>query len=131
MSSALVLVFGLAATVVLPWVLLPWAARVLRSPEPAEPVGPTPLPIEQVAADLRRLSRLRSSVATRSSVWFTAVHLAYDDRLRTACRQLDIEYHLDGLDGVDLALERLRVEAALRSAGLVFDVDVPHRYGQR
>jgi len=34
------------------------------------PVGP---PIEQVAADLRRLGRQRTGVATRSPIWFAAV----------------------------------------------------------
>jgi len=82
----------------------------------ARPVGP---PIEQVAGDLRRLNRLRESVATRSRVWFVAVQEAYDEGLRTACAQLGIEEHLDELSGIDLEVERLRVEGELQRAGLV------------
>ncbi|WP_432980851.1 hypothetical protein [Dactylosporangium sp. CA-233914] len=76
-------------------------------------------PIEQVAGDLRRLNRLRESVAMRSRVWFVAVQEAYDEGLHTACVQLGVEEHLDGLAGVDLELERLRVEGELQRAGLV------------
>ncbi|MGI5245807.1 hypothetical protein [Dactylosporangium sp. CA-139066] len=76
-------------------------------------------PIEQVAGDLRRLNRLRESVATRSRVWFVAVQEAYDEGLCTACAQLDVEEHLGELGGVDLELERLRVEGELERAGLV------------
>ncbi|MER7001571.1 hypothetical protein ABT297_00755 [Dactylosporangium sp. NPDC000555] len=79
-------------------------------------VGP---PIEQVAGDLRRLNRLREGVATRSRVWFVAVQEAYDDGLRLACAQLGVEEHLDELAGVDLELERLRVEGELQRAGLI------------
>ncbi len=88
--------------------------RVHPPPEPA-PAGP---PFEQVAADLRRLARQRAQVAPRSPVWFTAVHRAYDDRLRIACRELEIAEHLHGLEGIDLEIERLRVEGLLEAAGL-------------
>ncbi len=88
----------------------------LVAPAPEVPLGP---PIEQIAADLRRLGRQRLGIATRSTVWFTAVQRAYDDRLRLACRSLAIEEHLDKLRGVDLEIERLRVEGELVGAGLV------------
>jgi len=97
--------------------------RWLRRRVPPAPVGP---PIEQIAADLRRLGRQRLGVATRSTVWFTAVQRAYDDRLRMACRSLAIEQHLDELRGVDLEIERVRVEGELAGAGLMLgpvDVD--------
>jgi hypothetical protein len=81
-----------------------------------EPAGP---PIEQIAADLRRLGRQRVGIAMRSPVWFTAVQRAYDERLRLACRELCIEEHLDRLDGMDLEIERVRAEGELESAGLV------------
>jgi hypothetical protein len=91
--------------------------RGLAVPAPsAEPVGP---PIEQIAADLRRLGRQRVGIATRSPVWFSAVQRAYDDRLRLACRQLCIEEHLNDLDGIDQDIERVRAEGQLESAGLV------------
>jgi hypothetical protein len=75
--------------------------------------------IEQVAADLRRLGRLRRSVATTSPVWHSAVLGAYDDRLRLACRYLDVPEHLERLGGMDLEIERVRVEGALAANGLV------------
>jgi hypothetical protein len=90
------------------------ALRVAPALERAEPSCP---PIEQVAADLRRLGRQRLGIATRSPVWFTAVQRAYDDRLRLACGQLGLEEHLSELSGVDLDLERVRVEGVLDLAG--------------
>jgi hypothetical protein len=101
------------------------ALRVAPALERAEPSCP---PLEQVAADLRRLSRQRVGIATRSPVWFTAVQRAYDDRLRVACGQLGIEEHLNELTGVDLDLERVRVEGALEMAGLALtDADTQPR----
>jgi hypothetical protein len=88
----------------------------LAPPVKAEPAGP---PIEQIAADLRRLSQHRVGIATRSPVWFTAVSRAYDDRLRLACRSLQIAEYLKDLDGVDLEIERVRVEGELQAAGMV------------
>jgi hypothetical protein len=82
---------------------------------PAERAGP---PIEQVAADLRRLARQRLDLAGRSAVWHAAIERAYDDRLATACRELRLEQHLAELSGVDLEIERVRVEGTLQRAGL-------------
>jgi hypothetical protein len=79
------------------------------------PVGP---PIEQLAADLRRLSRQRADLATRSPVWFTAVSTAYDSRLSVACQELEITEHLHELAGLDREIERVRVEGLLLAAGL-------------
>jgi hypothetical protein len=90
--------------------------RTLESPTRREPTGP---PIEQLAADLRRLGRQRVGIATRSPIWFTAVQRAYDERLRLACRELCIEEHLDRLEGMDLEIERVRAEGELESAGIV------------
>lgn len=100
-----------------------WWRRVRRRPEPVD----LP-PIEHVAADLRRLNRQRLGIATRSSVWFEAVQHAYDDRLRAACRALDVPEHLAVLEGVDLEIERVRVEGALIDAGLVLHAAA---WGQR
>ncbi|GIF15190.1 hypothetical protein [Actinoplanes teichomyceticus] len=78
-----------------------------------------PVPIEQLAHDLRRLDRQRrggpmqSSEATRA-----AVLQAYDARLRLACRCLGVPEHLQPLQGVDREIERLRVEERLAAAGL-------------
>ena len=74
--------------------------------------------IQQIAADLRRLDHQRLGIATRSKVWHAAVLLAYDDRLRLASRCLGVCEHLDQLDGVDLEIERVRVEGELEAAGL-------------
>jgi hypothetical protein len=89
--------------------------RGLKVSPPPEPAGP---PIEQIAADLRRLGRQRVGIATRSPIWFSAVQRAYDERLRMACRELCIEEHLDRLEGMDLEIERVRAEGELESAGL-------------
>jgi hypothetical protein len=75
--------------------------------------------IEQIAADLRRLGRLRLSVATTSPVWHAATMRAYDDKLRQACRYLGVPEHLDELAGMDLEIERVRVEGELVATGLV------------
>lgn len=83
--------------------------------ESTEPAGP---PIEQVAADLRRLTRQRLDIANRSPVWHAAVQSAYDQRLVVACRELRVQEHLAGLSGVDLEIERVRVEGALQRAGM-------------
>jgi hypothetical protein len=92
-----------------------WALRHTPSSIPTKPAGP---PIEQVAADLRRLGQQRLGIATRSPVWFAAVQRAYDDRLQVACRELEVEEHLAELEGVDLEIERVRVEGALQAAGM-------------
>jgi hypothetical protein len=81
----------------------------------AKPAGP---PIEQIAADLRRLGRQRIGVATRSPVWFAAVQRAYDDRLGLACLELEIPQHLPELTGIDLEIERVRIEGELAAAGI-------------
>jgi hypothetical protein len=84
-------------------------------PEPATPAGP---PIEKVAADLRRLARQRLGIATHSPVWAAAVTHAYDDRLAMVCRELEIPEHLAELAGIDLEIERVRVEGLVMAAGV-------------
>jgi hypothetical protein len=83
--------------------------------------------IEQIAADLRRLHTQRLGVAGRSRVWQSAVQQAYDERLRLACAYLGVIEHLCDLEGVDLEIERLRVEGELQAAGLV----LPSATGER
>jgi hypothetical protein len=76
-------------------------------------------PIEQIAAELRRLDRQRhSGPTTESVVWLAAVVGAYDRWLRLACRRLDVAEHLQRLEGVDRDIERVRVEGELQAAGL-------------
>jgi hypothetical protein len=88
---------------------------IADAPVTGQPAGP---PIEQIAADLRRLGRQRIDVATRSPVWYNAVQHAYDDRLALACLELEITEHLHDLTGMDLEIERVRVEGELQAAGL-------------
>ena len=78
----------------------------------------TRLPIERIAADLRRLARARR-LAAPGSVRHHAVNTVYDRRLAQACGSLEIEHALDTSDGLDHELERLRVEGALARAGMV------------
>jgi hypothetical protein len=75
--------------------------------------------IGEIAVDLRRLGRQRLGVATRSPVWHAAVQRAYDEKLRLACAALEVEEHLAELVGVDLEIERVRVEGELQAAGLM------------
>jgi len=93
--------------------------RGLLSPPP-QPAG---LPIQQIAADLRRLdSRLtelrQAGPVTAKAVKLTAAQSAYDDRLLDACRALDVAHELGSARGAGRTVERLRVEAALAGAGL-------------
>jgi hypothetical protein len=79
-------------------------------------------PVEQIAADLRRLAAARADIPhgtphTRR----LGLQLAYDDTLIAACRALDLPQSLSVLPrGLDRELERLRVEESLESAGLRF-----------
>ena len=84
--------------------------------------------IEQIAADLHRLGRQRLNIAQRSQIWQTAVLRAYDEQLRLACACLDVAEHLSELAGVDLEIERVRVEGELQEAGMVLPTaETEHR----
>ncbi len=80
----------------------------------------TSLPIEQLAADLRRVHRLLVQCPDGTPmVRRIATRDAYDELLRQACTAVDVRHDLDTLpEGVERDMERLRVEEALRSAGL-------------
>jgi hypothetical protein len=82
--------------------------------------APTGLPIEQLAADLRRVHRLLVHIPDGTPmVRRVATREAYDELLRQACTAVNVEHDLDELpEGVERDMERLRVEEALRSAGL-------------
>ena len=88
---------------------------------PADPEPPSPA-IEFLAADLRRLYRHRLGIATQSLVWHIAILRAYDQRLRMASHCLGVTEHLDAVTGMDLEIERLRIETELEAAGLVLRV---------
>lgn len=95
------------------------AARI-RALHPGHEAVPAHRPIEQVCADLRRLRpevqapRVGVTMARqRGIVW------AYDDNLVLACAALGISTTIRSLpDGLDREAERIRVESALREAGL-------------
>ena len=95
-------------------------ARLDRCFAPQDPPAatPDPLPIEKLAADIRRLRRQRAGIAQRSPVWRAAVEDAYDDRVMLACKRLEIAAHLPELTGVDREIERVRLEGELEAAGL-------------
>jgi hypothetical protein len=85
-----------------------------RGPEPAAP------PIEQLAANLRRLHRTLAEFPPGTpALRRRATRQAYDALLVQACTAVDVPHRLDGLpEGVDREIERLRVEQALRDAGV-------------
>jgi hypothetical protein len=86
-----------------------------HGPQPAD--GP---PIEQLAADLRRVHRLLVHYGPGTPYVRRAGTLqAYDELLKQACLAVDVQHRLDRLPpGTELELERLRVEESLRCAGL-------------
>ncbi len=85
---------------------------------PAEPAGP---PIEQLAADLRRLgrdySRIADSDLPRRQLRLQSVSLAYDDTLSACCTALEVP--APGRPPFD-AVQRLEIEAALAQRGLTW-----------
>jgi hypothetical protein len=86
------------------------------------------LPIEQLAADLRRLRAILSSDAHRSAAHQMGNRLAYDKLLTQVCEMLDIEHELDRESiGFERDIERIRIEAELERAGLILS---DRRFGQ-
>jgi hypothetical protein len=97
------------------------AAKGLLAEADEPPVAGMETPsIEQLAFDLRRLDNQRRSKDS-SERWLAAVSEAYDERLELAARSLGLDTSLDGLEGGDADLERIRIEKELQEAG----VDVP------
>jgi len=86
------------------------------------------VPIEQLAADLRRLRAILGTDAHRSAAHQMGNRLAYDKLLMQVCGMLDIEHDLEGESiGFERDIERFRVEAELERAGLILS---DRRYGQ-
>src|SRR3954447_3822930 len=72
------------------------------------------MPIERVAADLRRLRAVITVDEHRSAAHQMGNRLAYDRVLMQACDMLDIEHELSqSTTGLDRDIERFRVEAEL------------------
>lgn len=86
------------------------------------------VPIERVAADLRRLRGV-IAVEGHSAAHHLGNRLAYDRVLAQACTMLDIQHALaEATVGMERDIERLRVEAELERAGLI--LSIPPRYGK-
>jgi hypothetical protein len=86
------------------------------------------VPIEQLAADLRRLRAILGTDAHRSAAHQMGNRLAYDKLLMQVCGMLEIEHDLEGESiGFERDIERIRVEAELERAGLILS---DRRFGQ-
>ncbi|MFC7625371.1 hypothetical protein [Microlunatus sp. GCM10028923] len=78
------------------------------------------IPIERLAADLRRLRRIIAVDASSSAAHQLGNRLAYDRLLIQTCAMLGIEHELaTDTAGHARDIERLRVEAELERAGLI------------
>jgi biopolymer transport protein ExbB/TolQ len=85
-------------------------------------------PIEQLAADLRRLRAILGTDAHRSAAHQMGNRLAYDKLLMQVCEMLEIEHDLEHDSiGFERDIERIRVEAELEGAGLILS---DRRFGQ-
>jgi ABC-type phosphate transport system auxiliary subunit len=86
------------------------------------------VPIEQLAADLRRLRAILGADAHRSAAHQMGNRLAYDKLLMQVCEMLEIEHDLEGDSiGFERDIERIRVEAELERAGVILS---DRRFGQ-
>jgi hypothetical protein len=99
------------------------ALRGWRWLRPA-PLCPSGLPIEEIAATLRRLQGWLDSYAASSPIpgkatKVAAASQAYDAVLADACHAVGLEQALAGTHGLDREAERLRMQAALEAAGFV------------
>ena len=128
MGSALINLGAIVGGVVGSVALAGWVARLVfgsaQLPEPlrrrrkqAAPVG---RPIEQVAADLRRLgAQLARVPAGAPMARRRGLQAAYDDVLVEAARLLEVPHALDTVPpGRPRDVERLRLQTALAEAGL-------------
>ena len=85
-------------------------------------------PLDQVAANLRRLRGVLTVDEHRSAVHQIGDRVAYDQVLIQASEMLQIEHDLAKHSaGMERNIERLRVEAELERAGVVLS---NRRYGQ-
>jgi hypothetical protein len=127
-ANLVVKVGVVVAVLVVLWVLLDWgnyrdrALRVGRAlnlvePSPPHPSGP---PIEQIAADIRRIrTQIRQAQPGMPVARMRGWVEAYDDLLATACHALGLEERIHAIpEGGERDLERERVERLLMRAGL-------------
>ncbi len=87
---------------------------------PAPPPVPEGMPIERIAADLRRIRpQARRLVDGTPMARRIAIVAAYDEALVDACRALDVPTELGRIsDALERESERLRTEAELERAGV-------------
>jgi hypothetical protein len=86
------------------------------------------VPIEQVAANLRRLRAAVACDANRSAAHQIGNRLAYDRVLVQACDMLGVVHDLDkNSGGIERDIERFRLEAELERAGVIIS---GNRFGQ-
>ncbi|SDU99776.1 hypothetical protein SAMN04488544_3212 [Microlunatus sagamiharensis] len=77
------------------------------------------VPLERLAADLRRLREVLRADEHRSAAQQLGNRLAYDQILIQACSMLEIEHELaEDTSGMERDIERFRVEAELERAGV-------------
>jgi hypothetical protein len=98
------------------------AVRTARGARLLPPLPPVPwgMPIERIAADLRRIrpeaSRPRTDMPMARRI---AILAAYDEALVDACRAVDVPTQLDLIsDPQERTRERLRTETELQRAGV-------------
>jgi len=128
MGTALVHLGAIVGGVVGSVALMGWLARLafgsarlpLRGRPARDHAAPAGRPLEQVAADLRRLGRQVAAVpAGAPMARRRGLQAAYDDVLTEAARLLEVPHALGELPpGRARDVERLRVQAALAGAGL-------------
>jgi hypothetical protein len=102
--------------------LTSWSIAVGRRVRVVPPAAPTPagMPIERIAADLRRIRpEARRQAAGMPMARRRAIVAAYDEALLDACRALGVPTDLDRIcDALERESERLRTEAELQRAGV-------------
>ena len=77
------------------------------------------VPLERLAADLRRLREVLRADEHRSAAQQLGNRLAYDQILIQACSMLEIQHELtEDTSGFERDIERFRVEAELERAGV-------------
>jgi hypothetical protein len=88
------------------------------------PTRPASLPIEKLAADLRRLRpACRSAHPDARSAKQQQIVATYDAVLIATARALDVDTTLAGMDeGMSREVERRRLEQALEAAGLRWEL---------
>jgi hypothetical protein len=125
MGSSLINLGAIVGGVVGSVALMGWLARLvfgsarLPLPHRATP-APVGRPIEQVAADLRRLgAQLARVPAGAPMARRRGLQAAYDDVLVEAARLLEVPHALDTVPpGRPRDVERLRLQTTLAEAGL-------------